>query len=408
MIFSSSYKSNIHKVSLHSFITGLRTFLPIIFVYFSDLGFSYLEIGTLFSIQAASTLFFEVPAGTFADRFGSKWSIIMSSFIFIFVFAAIPFVSSFLIMTCIFVMWGCAKAFYSGSDTTLIIESLKIEGSLLDTSRFLGRKWACFYYGLAFGGLLCPFLLAVDVKYTFFVPSFLNFVAVLILLTVRQPPLDKTEISGIHHVKTSRQYLKFLNDGIRMLLEHRTLKYLILFTILFTASSLAYFQYIQRIFEDAGVARENFGYLYAMFTIVAAVFSQKAHSIDHWLGEKRTIYLLLFVTALSLFGTSVFSTYPWVFIPILIMQVQAGIYIPIMNHYLNRHIESHNRATLNSMKSFSGGMLMMITSPFVGFLADTFNYKFALSMLGVTVVLIAVLPVLRISQRVSRKVPISK
>ncbi|MCR9205738.1 MAG: hypothetical protein NXH75_14230, partial [Halobacteriovoraceae bacterium] len=79
MVTGAQYQLNVSKVCLHSFMTGLRPFLPILFVFLKDLNYSYLQIGSLFSVMAFSSLALEIPAGTIADRFGAKYCLIVSS-----------------------------------------------------------------------------------------------------------------------------------------------------------------------------------------------------------------------------------------------------------------------------------------------------------------------------------------
>jgi len=400
---ADSFRSNINKICLHAFMTGLRPFLPIIFVFFMDLGFSYTQIGMLFSIQSLSVLFLEIPAGSFADRFGAKWSLVLSSFFLGTTLILIAHISSYTSMSLVFILWGAGKAFYSGSDTTLIIESLGQSGKKYLSSKFLGRKWACFYYGLAGGGLLCPLFLAYDIRSTFLFSGILTLVSIFILLTVKQPPLDKSENGEIHHIASFKEYFQYIVNGKNYLLRHRTIKYLLIFSVMFAVSSMVFFQYIQKMLTDSGIETKYFGYFYACFTVIAAFCSQKAYILDRMLGEKRTIYLLIFMTITALFTPSILVIFPLFLIPHLIMQMQAGLFMPLMNHYLNHHIESHHRATLNSIKSFCSGVMIAICSTIVGLIADHYDYRTGLFCLGGLFLLVAIGPSLKISERISRK-----
>ncbi|MCR9205264.1 MAG: MFS transporter, partial [Halobacteriovoraceae bacterium] len=190
--------------------------------------------------------------------------------------------------------------------------------------------------------------------------------------------------------------------GAHTLLNHRTVKYLLLFTVMFSVCSMIFFQYVQITLEEAGIPREHFGYYYAFFTATAAISSQKAHLLDARLGEKKTIFLILFLTIFALFGPLIFALTVATLFPVLVMQIQAGIHIPVMSNYLNRHIEGHHRATLNSIKSFIGGILMAVCSPVVGFIADDHGFQTALFGLGIFLFLFLIGPSLKISERISR------
>lgn len=396
------YQYNVTKICLHSFLTGLRPFLAIMFVFFKDeLGYSYAQIGTLFSVMAFSSLALEIPAGTISDRWGPKITLIISTLMLGTAFLMIGFVRDYYLMVLIFALWGSSKSFYSGSDTTLIIESLKKAEKTHKTKKYLSKKWASFYYGLAGGGLLTPvFLTYFEERHTFMFSAGLYYLSLFALFTIKQPPLEKDREDSVHHIKGIGEYFSYLKNGADYLLKHRTVKYLLLFAVMFSACSMIFFQYFQIMLQTVGIPKAHFGLYYASFIVVAAFSSQKAHIIDEWIGEKRTIYLILSLTLIALFGPFM----GLLLIAPFVMQIQAGLFTPLMAGYLNNHIESHNRTTLNSMKSFTGGLLMSICSPAVGFLADKFGFQVALLSLGIFLCLIALGPTLRISERVSRKV----
>lgn len=369
------------------------------FVYFNGLGFTYLQIGTLFSVMAISSLFFEIPAGTFSDRYGAKVSIMLSSLIFSLVFYSVGTFKSYSMFLVIFVFWGAAKAFYSGSDVTLIIESLKLENLELKTSKYIGYKWASFYGGLCLGGLLSPFILNFGKNWTFYTTSILYLISIFLMASVKQPPLEKENTSSIHHVKSFKEYLIYLNRGKRYLLDHDFAKYLLILNVVLVTCSMIFFQYLQHILKEANISEVNFGYYYAVFTFCAAVVSRKSHSVDISLGMKKSIILIFGITLFSLFGALYQGYFALSLIPILLMQIQAGLCIPLMATYLNKYIDSHNRTTLNSMKSFLGGITLAIFSSGVGFIADLTNFRIALSILGFVTILVCFAPIKKVLER---------
>lgn len=395
----NSFKANVFKICLHSFLTGTRPFLPIMFVYFSSLGLSFAQIGSLFSVMAISSLVFEIPAGSFSDRFGAKYSIMFSSLIFSFVFFAVGYFEDFYAFVLIFIAWGAAKAFYSGSDVTLIIESLKIQKRELKTSKYIGYKWSSFYGGLCFGGLLSPVIIVFGKEYAFYFSSVLYFLSIFLVATIRQPTLEKENAESIHFVKTAGDYILFLKRGKDFLLTHALAKYLLILNVILVTCSMVFFQYLQHILKEANVAEENFGYYYAVFTFCAAVVSRKSHTVDNSMGMKNSILLVFLVTLVSLFGSLCRSPFFLALTPIVLMQVQAGLSIPLMTTYLNKFIDSHHRTTLNSMKSFSGGVTLAVISSGVGYLADMSDFRVALAILGVFTFVSCMGPFLKVAQR---------
>jgi MFS family permease len=363
---NESYQRNITKVCFHSFITGVRPFLPIFFLYLKDTGFSYLQIGSLFSVMAITGLMGEIPAGSFADKFGAKYSMMLSSFLF----------------------------------------SAKISGRELKVSKYLSKKWASFYYGLCAGALLCPLFLKFNTSYTFYFTAILYFLSIFILATITQPPLDKETASSIHHITTPSEYFSFLKRGVVFLMAHKTIKYLLFFSVMFGSCAMIYFQYLQVMLKGTGLPKEQFGFYYAGFTCLCAFSSQHGHHLARKLGEKKMIFLLLTLTLIPLIGAGFLSGSELVLFPILVMQVQAGISVPVMNSFLNQHIESHNRTTLNSIKSFIGGLMMALLSSTIGKSADAFGHPNALFILAGLLIALSLFPAIKITTKMTRQVAI--
>ena len=66
------------KFSLYGFLKNLRFFDPFILLFFREMGLSFLQIGTLFSIREIATNVLEVPTGIVADAFGRRRAMIFS------------------------------------------------------------------------------------------------------------------------------------------------------------------------------------------------------------------------------------------------------------------------------------------------------------------------------------------
>ena len=59
-----------HKFRTYGFLKNLRFFDPFLVLFFREMGLSFLEIGTLFSIREVATNLLEIPTGVIADAYG--------------------------------------------------------------------------------------------------------------------------------------------------------------------------------------------------------------------------------------------------------------------------------------------------------------------------------------------------
>jgi hypothetical protein len=120
-------------------------------------------------------------------------------------------------------------------------------------------------------------------------------------------------------------------------------------------------------------------------SVVGMICSRYAYRVDALLGAKRgllvvtlgpgVLYLLMTVVYHPVFSAVLFwMAYWW-----------ARLNQPLFQQYLNRHIESKNRATVLSLISMVGGIHQALIGLAVGWVADIqFGYGF-LSMGGLVV-----------------------
>lgn len=101
--------------------------LPIYVLYFRYFNISLFEVALLAVIFEASVLFFEIPTGLLADRFGHKLSVIIGFGLFAIsglVFILFKHLTGFIVAEIIF---GLAEAFISGAGEALAVDSIERE-----------------------------------------------------------------------------------------------------------------------------------------------------------------------------------------------------------------------------------------------------------------------------------------
>ncbi|WP_253907598.1 MFS transporter [Bacillus sp. WMMC1349] len=102
--------------SLRGLAMGL--FLPIWILYLAACGFDLLTIGILGTVFEVAKFIFEIPSGTFADRFGVKLSITGSLLFSALTWALFPLSETFILCLIAMVTWALSDALISGSFQT--------------------------------------------------------------------------------------------------------------------------------------------------------------------------------------------------------------------------------------------------------------------------------------------------
>jgi len=75
---------------------------------------------------------------------------------------------------------------------------------------------------------------------------------------------------------------------------------------------------------------------------------------------------------------------PWSFLFLFLFYFARGINNPITADYVNRLISSDMRATVLSVKNFTGRVIFAIIGPIVGWMSDVYSLKTALLFSGGT------------------------
>src|SRR5680860_522448 len=85
----------VSKFYLASFLKNQIYFVPIIVLFFQDIGLSFAQIFWVFTIGSAFSFLIEIPTGIIADRYGNRKSIIISKLLIFASFIFFGFASSF-------------------------------------------------------------------------------------------------------------------------------------------------------------------------------------------------------------------------------------------------------------------------------------------------------------------------
>ncbi len=185
-----------YKFSLYGFLKNLKFFDPFIILFFREMGFSFLEIGTLFSIREIAKNVLEIPTGIIADGFGRRVSMIYAFVSYISSFMIFYFFPFYGIYVIAMLLFAGGEAFRTGTHKAMIMEHLRIN-SLLDLKvDYYGhtRGWA--QTGSAVSALIAAALVFYTGGYRIiFLASVVPYVFALFLMISYPKELDG-EISG--------------------------------------------------------------------------------------------------------------------------------------------------------------------------------------------------------------------
>lgn len=374
--FTQQLNSNIKKIYLYNFLSGMFFSIPIIVIFWNNNGLTLFQIMILQSIFSVFTVVLEIPTGYFADIYGRKVTLILAS-----TFLTIGITTYSLGHN--FTQFLLAEIFMALSSS---LSSGTISAFIYDTLQNLNRKkeyqkiWGdAFFYGmlaLGISSVLGGFLAKINLRLTLY--ASIPFFALLVPLTFSlQEPKH-------HKLIFKKNYFKKILKTIgSALLKNSKLKWLIIYSGIIYAFNQSALWLYQPYFKLTGLNIVYFGIVFASFQIIAALSSKYAHKIEKYLGEKYSLTMLIFLIAISYLLMSNFI-FLFSFSFCFIQQFVRSFKNIILTDYINQLTSSDIRATILSVESFFGRLLYAIIIPVFGWLADIYNLQQTLTIMGIT------------------------
>jgi len=360
-MFDFGIKSrNLKVLFLSFFLAGTLFFLPILSLYFQETLFTVTNVAIVFSVLGVSTMIFEVPSGVISDLFGRRNTMIVSYLLLLLSIFFLYFGSSML-MFCLFaVVKALSRSLSSGTDKALIYDTLKAEGQEHLFKKATGIYQSAWALGGALGSLIGGFLavysLSLPVLATF-VPISVAVISVFFLVEI---PFVRSD-----HKKMYKQTI----DSTRTILKDKQLVILALsgFFLIGVGASLHELRSI--FFEYKEIPLAYFGVISAISYGLASLGFASSHYISDKLGDKLALILAVFFFAI--FYIAVVFSGPFVIgLCFIASSFFFGLRSPIMDHLVNREIESSQRATIISLNNFMNQIGLAILSVFFGYWAD--------------------------------------
>jgi len=344
----------IHQIAFQAFF-----WFPIFFLY-------YLEIITLKQALFVDAFYYlcvvllEVPSGYFADRFGRKLTLLISSISLFAAYLCFYTASSFSMFLIAKIFFAIAFSFSSGADTSFFYSSLE---SLGKQSEYGDReaniqKWSAYVgAGSALIGGFCGSYLGLKSAYLL---SMLAALVCVVCSSLFVEPSHKKEQVEHTLAKQINKCLSYLKHPLILWLS----AFMVLMTILNHIPYEFYQQYIDLLHIEQITSDQRTpittGILAAAMNIFAAYFSGKSMKISRRIGVKS--FFLSVVSAQTIIITCMaYFLEWWVLVPIILYRVPARILSAPFNQCLAPEIQNEHRSTFLSLISLGSRLAYGLT-----------------------------------------------
>jgi MFS family permease len=405
---SKSYKDlQYYKFCFYGFLKNLRFFDAFIILIFLDDGLSYLQIGLLYSIREITTQIFEIPSGMLADSWGRRKAMLIALLSYLISFFFFYAADSFSIYIFAMIFFGFAEAFRSGTHKAMIVDYLN-QYQLSDIkTRYYGstRSWSQMGSSFAaLGGAAIVFLTG-EYKLIFLI-SVIPYLLNLFLIWSYPKSLDNKS-KEIHDLHIFELIKNTFMDSLKTLSKPEVVK------VLFSSSSvIAFFKslkdYIQPMISTlalslsilislnniSDVQKESIfiGLFYSVIFVITSFSSRYAFKIEQKFKNSANAANLIYLYAgISILLSGVFYNFEFQTIAIILF---LGLYIsqnlrrPIMVTYISEKIPEKILATGLSVESQLKTLIIVILSPIIGFLIDTFSLSIGIIICGLIILIL--------------------
>lgn len=363
-------KRNVVLLRVIRAIEFFMLMIPILVVYYKANGLTMQEVMLLQAIFSVTMVVIEIPSGYFSDVLGRRRTMIIGCTLTSVGFAIYPFVFDFMGFLVVELVLGMGMAFISGTDSAMLYDTMLELGHPERGIKEEGRQLSFGHFSEALSGVLGGFLAALSLRTPLLAQGavMLSLIPLAFLLTEPQE----------HRRDGRRGSMREILDIVsRVVVHDKGLRGMLLTSSALGASTLTFVWLLQPYLLNAGVPVWLFGAVWSSLMLIVGMSAMHAHRVQERFGTLNTITVLgaLVICVYIVAGT--WSSL-WVIPLLVIFNITRGVSNPVFTTAINQRVESHQRATVLSVRGLGVRMLFVMIGPLVGWITDVTSLSMAL------------------------------
>ena len=361
-----SLKYNILKMYLLKGVTWFMVAMPIIVIFFQENDLSTTEIMILQAVYSLTIAILEIPSGFFADSYGRKNSILISTFFSFIGYIILSTYSGFNEYLIAEILLGIGGSLISGADSAIIYDTL-IELDDEDSyTKIEGKNYAIGNFSEAIAGILGGFLALSSIYLPIYIQTFVIMLSIPIAFSLVEPKRTFKIATSLNSI------LNIVKDTF---IHNKKLKWYIIYSSAMGMTTLSVAWFVQPFLSTIDMPLTYFGIIWAGLNIMAGLTSYYSYIFNK---SKLLIYISIYMSISLIclgFNISLFGLFF-----IALVYLLRGIITPHLRNLININTTSERRATVLSLRSFMIRLSFALTAPLLGYITDiyTINYVFFL------------------------------
>ena len=352
-------KKNIKLLGWFNFFTDFVFFAPVAIIYFQKVTGSFALGMSIFSVAYVSSAIFEVPTGVVSDFLGRKKTIIFGAACSAICIALYAVGIYYWVLFLGALFQGLSRAFYSGNNDALLMDTLKEAGQEKEYHSHLGKISAMFQIGLALAAVVGSLMAAKSFALVMWASVVPQICAFVIALRIKEPQVHTKQSGNVFlHIKESLRQFK-INDKLRLATIVSALR--------FSVGESAYF--LRQAFFKTLWPLGALGIPQMIGNICGAFSYYFSGKVINKFGLFK---VLNFEVISNRIVNLVAIIFPTVVSPILMAStsITFGVGSVATNSLLQKEFTDRQRATMGSLNSLVGNILFGIFAVLLGYIAD--------------------------------------
>lgn len=339
--------------------------MPIIMLFYKDMGLSTEEAFRLKAIYSISIVVFEVPSGYLADILGRKVTLILGAILGTAGFAFYAFGAGFWMFVAAEMTLGIGQSFVSGADSAMLFDSLKADGRSEKYLRYEGINYSVGNFSEALAGLAGGALAEISLHLPFYFQTGIAFIAIPAALTLVEPAVAiKRKRTGIGDI------LKVVHYA---LIKNNRLRWNLIYASILGSCTLTMAWVYQLRLHEFGFTEVLIGGTATALNVLVGMVTLSSARLERKMGKKLTVI----ITSLLITGGFVaggLSNHAALFLLVLsIFYMARGVATPVLKDYINQITPSEIRATVLSVRSLLIRAVFAVIAPLFGWLSDALS-----------------------------------
>lgn len=352
-------KSNISKLYIANFLTGLVFWYSIEKLFMKQIGISSFGVGVNAAVFLAITLLFDIPAGVLADKWKRKYVLVLAMICLglgSIIAGASHSLTPYIVGSCFF---GLYVVLSSGTYQALMYDSLREVGQEAHYDRYQGRAYGLFLLGIAISSLAGGYVAhAWGYPIAYFLSAIPVVFNMLLLFSIVEPTFHKRSVA--------RKVASHIGDSFRALKVSPLVLH------------LAFFVVVGGILRNSQNEFAGLYYIALGFTAIPTGYANAmkwfSGSLGQYYAEKVGRNILRFMPIMFI----AFLGFTLIHSPIGL----AFFYLAVFLHAttqnqaeaeIQNHITSSLRATTLSVLTFSTNVILVPLGLLFGWVAQNYS-----------------------------------